>query len=419
MKILVISNNPFSNYFNNGKTLESLFSWVPKENLAQLFFHDSFIPDFDYCRNYFKVSDKEVLSNILNGRSCGKKVISDNSSDDEFVQHKRTIDLSSLQIFRDYLWMFGFRKTKRALLYKWILDFSPTHVFFVGGNCGFAHDIAIDIANLSKSELFSYFTDDYIIYPKYKNILKKIQKFRLKHIYRNTINNSLLCFVIGESMASEYSKFYNRSFLPIMNSVPMVEFPRKENCDDFIISYFGNLGLNRWKMIVRFAQLLNNVCLVNKQNVILQVYSTSLPNDHVKELFEKYNVQYMGLVLGDEYREALIKSNLLLHIESDDVYTQSLTRLSISTKLPEYMVTRRPIIAYGPKNVASILLLLNNNIGYVIDSEQSKLHSENQLNEILSIKRTEYDKLSKRAYDYVSNNFSLDKVVERFKNNFN
>jgi len=412
MKILVISNNPFSNCFNNGKTLESLFSWASKDNLAQLFFHDAFNPDLDFCNNYFKVSDKEILRNLFNRNACGRIIEKNVVSCPEGKQYKTSSVLSSLQCFRDILWKMGYRNKKRALLHEWVLNFAPDCIFFVGGNCGFAHGIALDIAELCRAKLYSYFTDDYIIYPKYKNILKNVQRERLKRIYDTTIEASSCCFVIGEMMALEYSKYYKRQFFPIMNSVPIIDFPPKPCDNEFVISYFGNLSLNRWKMIIRFAQLLN--CVKGQACIVLRVYSTSIPDKHVKELFSINDIHYMGMVLGDDYREALINSDMLLHIESDNLYDKSLTRLSVSTKLPEYMVTCRPIIAYGPKEVASMALLSDNNIGYVLNSESVASENEFQLSKILTLGSAEYRKMANRAFSYVSKHFSSQNVLGLF-----
>lgn len=425
MKVLIISNNPFSNYFNNGKTLEKLFAWVPKSDLAQLYFHDLFEPDFDYCFQYFKLSDKDILYNMLNGKKCGKKMfpIQMEKAEDrkKLNQHKRLRDLSYLQIFRDYMWKLGCREYKKELMYKWIEDFSPSVIFFVGGNCGFAHELVWNIVEKYNIKLYSYFTDDYIIYPCYSNWFRIFQKQRLKYIYRKTVMRSQNCFVIGEKMAISYAHYFKKQFIPIMNSISITDFPYplpKKIGDKLVISYFGNLALNRWKSIVDIARHLQKLNNTGNFDCLVKVYSTSLPNDNVLKRFSENNILYEGLVVGEEYRKAIIDSDILLHVESYDKMYRSLTRLSISTKIPEYLISKRPIIAFGPSEVASLTLLKENNIGYVVDCEATKEKIYDQLCDIMLLILNNKCKTIENAYNYACVHYNSNNIQSLFNKYF-
>ena len=56
-KVLVISNECFSKTSSNGRTLGNFFLGWPQDRLAQ-FYISSADPDFDYCKNYFRVDKK-------------------------------------------------------------------------------------------------------------------------------------------------------------------------------------------------------------------------------------------------------------------------------------------------------------------------------------------------------------------------
>jgi hypothetical protein len=64
VNVLVVSTNCFSDVYNNGKTLESIFSSFDKRNLAQVFFSENMNPDLNFVNNYFKISDVNVLKNF-------------------------------------------------------------------------------------------------------------------------------------------------------------------------------------------------------------------------------------------------------------------------------------------------------------------------------------------------------------------
>lgn len=419
LRILIISNNPFSSYTNNGKTLESLFSWVPQSDLFQLYFHNSQEPDFFFCKNYFKVTDLEVIKTICNFKSCGNKVCNDSTKNvSNWTETNKIVkkNRSSLLIFRDILWKIGYNKFKRKNLYEWFETISPDLIFFVAGNCGFAHEISLDLSKRYNVPLYTYFTDDYIIYPQYTNLLEVLQKFRLKGIYEKTIKRSVSCFSIGEEMSKVYSLKYNKNFIPIMNSVNLSSIPPKTIKSPIIISFFGNLELNRWKMIARFANKLKLVEKLFNMDVLVKVYSMSILDDEMVSTFKQSNIEFCGFVSGDSFKEALKNSNILLHVESDDKVYSSLTRLSVSTKIPEYLVSNRPIIAYGPSDVASISLLQKNKIGYVIDCKEEDSVITDLLKKYINEIITGNNYICKRAYNFVAQNYDKNKIQECLKN---
>ena len=300
------------------------------------------------------------------------------------------------------LWSLGTWNTPK--LYKWIEEFKPTLIFFMGGNLGFSHDIALNISEKYKLPLVTFFTDDYIIYPKYDFILDRIQKKRLLRIYKRTITASVLSFAIGDEMSKEYTSYFGKPFFPLMNSID-IDFPiyglEKKPTKHFIIRYFGGLHLERWKMLNKIGSLINEINKEENSSIILEVYSASEVNAEMAAAFKKSNVLFKGKVIGKKFEDLLSSSDLLIHVESDNMRLKSLTRLSISTKIPEYLITGIPIVAYGPKELASIKLLFDNNLGLVIDTEESDAVIKNRLKEYI------YNKIHTNKPEHDSRNFAI------------
>lgn len=46
-RILIISANPITDSSNNGKTMKAMFSNFKRENLAQLYFSQGEVPNYD------------------------------------------------------------------------------------------------------------------------------------------------------------------------------------------------------------------------------------------------------------------------------------------------------------------------------------------------------------------------------------
>lgn len=410
MKLLIISSNAFSNKTNNGKTLESIFNFEKKENISQLYFSQNESPDFNYCDNYFQITDLHILRKIcfLNN-DCGHKVYATEigqiqSKKQSFVHNLLKRYSSYLVIFRDLLWKTNVWKTQNFNL--WCKSANPDIIFFVGGGYEFGHRVANYVQKELNIPLVTYFTDDYLIHPIRRNFLDLIQKERMKRFYFKTVKNSSLLFTIGDQMAKEYSDYFKKQFYSIMNSIELDHYVPYNQNDKLVISYFGGLHLERWKMILRISQFVNNS--------IIQIFTSTIPEQHILDSFKNTNIIYKGSISGDDLKNEMIKSDILLHVESDDSYYRSLTRLSVSTKIPEYLSTGRPIIGYGPKEVASMKLLDEHKIGFVISSNLN----DNDLKENISNILLNYNlrvKIGYNGYTFAQNNFNNEKITQKFK----
>jgi glycosyltransferase involved in cell wall biosynthesis len=415
-KVIVISNNCFSSTFNNGKTLEAIFNKVPKENISQIFFSNFGKPDFSYCDKYYCILDRDVINSIKSRKnSCGgilknsKVEVSDSTMERSKVGAFLSNRKSLQWIIRDIIWKTGKWKTEK--FQGWCIEQKADYIFFVGGPNGFAHEVALYVKNLLKIPLVTFFTDDYLIYPKTRNIFDAIQKYRIERFYSKTIDQSSLCFCISQLMSEEYSLKYERNFRVIMNSVSIgCYLPNHSQKDKFVLNYFGSIHTNRWKMLVRLGNALKNI---KDLKVQLQVYCINSPEESILKAFNQAKILYAGGVSGDELTNEISKSDILLHVESDDEYSKSITRLSVSTKIPEYLAAGKPILGFGPSEVASMRLLSENNIGMVIDSKEEESQMIKKLNSLFH-NEVFRNQLAKCGHEYVKKNYDNDVVTSNF-----
>jgi DNA-directed RNA polymerase beta' subunit len=94
------------------------------------------------------------------------------------------------------------------------------------------------------------------------------------------------------------------------------------------------------------------------------------------------------------------------------------TMLSISTKLTEYMMNSKLIIAYGPEKVASMRLVYENNLGLFIEANETKKEIFDKVKKVFVDDDLRNNYIS-NAYNYVNKNFTEDIISSRLYNDIN
>lgn len=407
-KILIIASNCLSLTSNNGKTYAALLSRYSKENLGQIYFTYAEEPNFNLCGKFFRISDVDVINSYYRG-FCGLEIRNEYTSSE--IQANRGNNLIKIakktipSSIRDLLWYFC--KWNDVGLKAWLNEFKPELIFYVGSNQGFSNRIARTLSKEMNIPLVTYYTDDYLINSIPRNIFYPLNKWRRNLIYQKTVKQSSLLYAIGSEMAEIYSEYFKREFKYVMNAVDVLPFSEyKHKSSHWIISYFGGLHLDRWKAIIKLAQGLPN-------SLSIQVYTLACINNEMQKEFDKCpNIKLCGGIKGQDMLDKMYSSDFLLHIESDDKFYRKLTSLSISTKIPEYLMCARPIIAFGPKEVASMKFLSKNEIGFVIDSELNLTNLKKKILEIIEDKE-KISNVAKNGYKFAVNNFDKHKISKK------
>lgn len=403
MKVLRIEHNSFSKTLNNGKTGEDLFSFIPKECRYQLFFTpQGELDDLEYAASSFLITDRDILHSLRKRtKTCGR-IISTEGSVNLNITTKGTKSWYKNRWFRDLLWGMGSWKTHELL--GWCKQIAPDIILIGGSSQTFPFAIARYLSKKMSIPTAIYCGDDYIAYYSPTSIWDKIQKLRLKSVYKHFCRKCTLCMAISQAMSESFSALLGVPFITMPRPVDIPEPTPVLEKEKPVVSYFGGLGLNRWRMIARLARL--------TKEAEFRVYSLTQLNNEIKMAFKSSGVVFMGGVSGKELRDAIIESDVLLHVESDDKEMSSFTRLAVSTKIPEYLSYHRFVLGYGPSYIASMKVLSDNNIGVILDSRKEEELQEKLLSILTDV---EYRRgYADRGFQYAKNNYSKSLVANRF-----
>ncbi|MCR4660966.1 MAG: hypothetical protein K5765_03065 [Clostridia bacterium] len=412
-KLLIISHNMFDKNNNIGKTLISLLSSWPSDKLCQIYLRDD-KPTFDYCDNYYRILDKEIVKSYFKGKKIvGSIFDKDNSSfhNNSFDRKEQTLynignkRIPLISMIRDMLW--SKKSWRNSKFDEWLEKQKPEVILFVPNDYKLIYPIASYVMKKMNIPLVPYFMDDAFYFGTYVSL---IDYFRRKSIRKSASILLSECdeiITIGPKMSDFYNHYLKKECENLMNSVK-VRYPNeREYCKKYIISYVGNLHSNRWKSIVKIGKRLERM----NNGYSIHIYSASFVSKKMKKEFEKIKcLSFNGKVDASKVNNVLDNSDALLFVESFDRKSKASTKFSLSTKIPEYLNCYKKIFAFGPSDISSIEYLKNNQLAVVCSSKEEIDKCLNELFESMDNINLDY------IYDFLKKNHDIESNQVKLKN---
>lgn len=353
-RILIISNNAMSYTSNNGKTIMSLFEEYPKDNIAQLYTRNE-LPSVS-AYGYFRITESDILKGIIDKKKRGHCVELVSSSKQELVykansyKGKRT---ALKCLLRELIWLVGW---KSEHFENWIRKYNPDVIFFVAGDTMFSYRLCNYVAKISNAEICVYVTDDYIIKRSKESIFDVIKRRLVYKYLKDVVSRSKSFFTISEKMRMEYKHLLNKDSMPVFNiSKELRMNDIKPQSDKLVFLYAGSLYYGRENVINKIADSILDINKTYYTNAVLEIYSNQEPAENVLKLINIDGASYYkGSLSKDELQIKMNQANVLVFVESFDQIQKEKTRLSLSTKISEYLSIGRPILAIGPNDIGSM-----------------------------------------------------------------
>jgi hypothetical protein len=184
---------------------------------------------------------------------------------------------------------------------------------------------------------------------------------------QETLRRSPGIAVISPAMSREFARRYGVESTPLMNCVDALgsskEMPAPSRGARF--AYVGGLHLGRAELLAQVARAVEDT-----PGAQLSVHAPADDLRRSRELFEGFTSTTYGPSLpADEVAGTLANADALVHLESFDEATAQYTRLSISTKIPQYLAAARPILAVGPGTLASVQHLQDSGAALVVNEQ--------------------------------------------------
>ncbi len=414
-KVLVISHNVFSETSSMGRTLKNFFVGWDTDCIAQLYLHTE-VPTSDICKNYFRITDfdmlkkpKKDIGTVFKAKDIQRDLKSERVDDgfESKIYQKGRQRKPYMYIGRNLIW--ATNKWKNKKLFDWVDSFNPDIIFFASGDYAFSYKIAISIAQYKNIPILTYVCDDYYFlkrksFSPFYHLNKLHFNLTMKNLFKENKNMIAIC----DKIADDYSKEFKITSDTIMTSSSLSPSSIKNETDELLISYMGNLGLNRNIMLSEIGSALKELF---GGKYYIDVYSTETRPEILDCLKEENGIKFKGALSYDDVKNVMNSSDILIHTESFDKLAREKVKYSVSTKIADALSMGKALLAYGPSDVASIEYLRDSDCACVAtDKEMLK----EKLYDLITNRelREEY---SRKAIAVASENHDIEKNCEKFR----
>lgn len=370
MKVLIMSHNPITTYNSMGRTFLGLFSEFEEEELCQFYVYPT-IPNVHKCHSYYRVTDRNLLQSFIFWKSFGQVIDRDDIKINNSLYEKKYDNLlysnkerkKEVKLFaRNIVWTLGHWFTKR--FESWIESENPDVIFAAPGLSTFFYDIIQKVSKKYNLPIILYICDDFYFSSEKKGnnkLEKKYYKILQKKI-RNLIATSSNVVSICKPMTKLYSKEFNCDVHTVFSGTNLPLAESFVQASGRTIRYFGNLKLGRGKSLLEIGKALDKINQIFHKNYVLEIYSMDCFEDKKTDVL---CMKHMGFVNAEELVNLMKESILLLHVEAFEAEYEKRTKYSISTKIPDILSTGVPLLAYGPRNIASMEHLKDNKCAFL------------------------------------------------------
>jgi hypothetical protein len=415
-KVLIISIDPFNKSNGTGITLSNLFEGWDKNSIAQIYLSDMDTNN-EICNNYFRLKPNSVFWNNLfrkfafifrgkNSRIASPAAMT-LSHNEKSIINKIHINLRALLDFSPiYL---------PKSLFQWIDQYDPDIIYSSLGNTRLIN-LSYKISKKTNLPFAPHFMDDWPNTLYTQNELLGLARIYFEKRLNKLFNRSNGGLCISELMSIEYQKRYNLPFSSFVNCVDdHLFFVPEYNVvnNKFTLVYMGGLHLNRWKCLLDISEVVEKINN-NGNEVILKIYCPEQDNKLYSSYFQHcINTKFEESVKLEAVSDILKTASLLVHIESFDENIAQYTRFSLSTKIPQYMASGKPILGYGPNNLASMQ--------HILKAEAGKIVIQKGVDELfITLNKLIHDHLklnfyAQNGYEFSSKFHKKSKNIERLR----
>ena len=375
-RIIIVSNEPFSDISSNGRTIKNFLLNVPRENLAQFYIHGK--PDEVFCENYFCVPDRMALNRFLGRKapSGGQSKASPKGTAPKAAATKQPKRSYRNLVIRNVVWQS--MRWWDGEFDRFLQEFRPDIVLLQAGDAPFMFRIARRIAKKCHAKLMMFNTEHYVLKKQmYASANSKlwhdILMYSLKRQYRKMMNKVDFCLYNTEALEKAYQERYpHPGKSAVLYTTSTLSAMQEHSGESFSALYCGNLGVGRLTALDEFAKVLYGV----DNTARLDIYGTFPDEQQKKRLCQNPNVYCHGFVDYQQIPALMERASILIHCEHPERVEN--LKFAFSTKIADCLACGRPFLVYASCKYPFVQYLLKNKCAHIAsDPEELRVVLKN------------------------------------------
>lgn len=400
--ILIISNNAASSSESNGRI--HLLPYLNFLNGGHVFnFYLNGSPDLREIK-YITFSNKQVLKSKFKLGKVNPLVHFGESREQTLIKKSSKSKYSILHLIRNFCYSKN-NQIKNELKAFIVLN-KIDHIVLWGCNVPFLYEYASVLASENNINLSIFTGEDYPL-KKYNYLskcpslfFKPFQNKLYKSCKKAYSQSSLNLFATGD-LLNIYKKEFSLSNCDVIHFSSSLSKLNNSTKSINKIVYAGNLYSDRVNSILDIAEHIKHL-----PSVTMEIYGR-IEKKNLKKIANFNNIHYKGLVSYNELISRLSEADLLLHIEGFSKYYKKDCKFAFSTKISDYFILNKPFFIYGPKEISGVKFAYEFNKDFVAISKDELSKLDSILNGSIKYKVD---------YNYLYNNFSVEKNAEKMSN---
>lgn len=379
-RLLFVTAAAFNGITGGGITFSNLFRGWPQDRLFAV--HNDPVPvSFDVCRNYFRLGTAEIGRwPGLSGGDAGQIERVGGPRQALAPVRPRT---GLVPVVRDFLvgapWPDKGRLTPQLALY--IEQAKPQLLYTILGTIGMT-ELVCQIRDRFDLPVAVHFMDDFAATMHANGILSSIPRGKMNRLLDDVVSKAKVRLAICDSMAEEYQRRWGHPFSAIQNAVDLAAIspgnPLHDPAQPMRLGYIGSIfPYAQSQSLVDIAQSVARLASGGRA-ITLDIFSPLHLAEPFRGSLEIHQAIRLHDTMADDaafFAKLSEMSALVLPVNFDSA-SVAYIRYSMPTKVPAYLASGTPILAYGPAETAQIAYAAREGWGLVVDRREPRLLDE-------------------------------------------
>lgn len=409
--VLVVNGQPLGKRNATGLTLRSFFKQWPKERVFEIYqwetleYEDKL--DFTSILIPRRVFPLSHMLRKMSGRitTMEETIVTKADTPTISVNKHRTTSLSTIVKYCSETQFINIRPVVKLLEQY---DFKPEVIYTNGADFG-VMKLSYMLSKKYNAGCCLHYMDNWreTLYTNVPFLNKRM------NVYADRLERrSKVGIAISDKMAKAYSELYHHEYVPVMNSAMPHEIHNDNSSNAVSFVYAGGLHLGRGESLLEVEGAIK--AFVNQSNSIVRLVIYTNMNSRLlyEKKFDSSITEFRDFLPHDRVNEVYDSADVLVHIESFEKERILYTKYSMSTKIPEYLSSGKPILCYAPNEIAVYQYVDNNKVGISCCDKETLMIAIDSLSKSRELRQ----KLGQEGFRLFEKNHLQNAVADKFKN---